>query len=55
MAKRREKRNSTAEFLIFQIEGMEQGVITMCQTPREFKLPELEKWIGIVPRIVFIN
>ena len=26
MAKRREKRNSTAEFLIFQIEGKEQGV-----------------------------
>ena len=26
MAKRREIRNSTAEFLIFQIEGKEQGV-----------------------------
>ena len=26
MAKRREMRNSTAEFLIFQIEGKEQGV-----------------------------
>lgn len=26
MAKRREMRNSTAEFLIFQIEGREQGV-----------------------------
>ena len=26
MAKRREIRNSTAEFLIFQIEGKEQGI-----------------------------
>ena len=26
MAKRREIRNNTAEFLIFQIEGKEQGV-----------------------------
>ena len=26
MAKRKEIRNSTAEFLIFQIEGKEQGV-----------------------------
>ena len=26
MAKKREIRNSTAEFLIFQIEGKEQGV-----------------------------
>ena len=29
MAKRREIRNSTAEFLIFQIEGKEQGVEVM--------------------------
>ena len=26
MAKRREIRNSTAEFLIFQLEGKEQGI-----------------------------
>ena len=26
MAKKRERRNSTAEFLIFQIEGKEQGI-----------------------------
>ena len=29
MAKRRERRNSTAEFLIFQIEGKEQGIEVM--------------------------
>ena len=29
MAKRREIRNSTAEFLIFQIEGKEQGIEVM--------------------------
>ena len=31
MAKRREIRNSTAEFLIFQIEGKEQGVEVYCK------------------------
>ena len=30
MAKRREIRNSTAEFLIFQIENKEQGIEVMC-------------------------
>ena len=30
MAKRREIRNSTAEFLIFQVEGKEQGVEVTC-------------------------
>ena len=31
MAKRREIRNSTAEFLIFQIEGKVQGVEVSCK------------------------
>ena len=31
MAKKFEIRNSTAEFLIFQIEGKEDGVQVMCQ------------------------
>ena len=34
MAKRKEIRNSTAEFLIFQIEGKEQGVEVYIRTKR---------------------
>jgi len=35
MAKRREIRNSTAEFLIFQIEGKEQGIVERADAEQE--------------------